>query len=400
MSLSEGEAAGSNPDPATKTDLPPLFDVAKGGGEVKKKHRCFVKRFAALVAALVLCSALCVPCFASNNASTKKWVVVAEDQKRGENGLLTRYLKVSPYVDGAQYATIIETNTYSELVSSGVYDKWAVPLNYPEWWRSDLPLGYTSYVELSSATVLSASYTDSSGFHPVSDAFLIPFDKRYSLTATFSRYSSATSFTGSLLAFPVQFYGNSGTTVALFSSSGILLPSPAETSIKAFSGLQNLVPAMSYDKLQGWSYLALCPFANASSSQLIWAAFPVTGWDSSNVDRWYAKVSVVISYWIDANKLPAGLQIGDEFPADTDAFDQLRDDLIDQFPEASENIQNGKDTLTGWNDTETVDTDVASSAMSALNAMFQNLGSFLFFVSLMVFGAVVLRMFIRKAVDG
>ena len=56
--------------------------------------------------------------------------------------------------------------------------------------------------------------------------------------------------------------------------------------------------------------------------------------------------------------------------------------------------------MTGWNDTETVDTDVAFSAMSALNAMFQNLGSFLFIISLMVFGAVVLRMFIKKAVDG
>ena len=78
----------------------------------------------------------------------------------------------------------------------------------------------------------------------------------------------------------------------------------------------------------------------------------------------------------------------------------MRETLIDQFPEASENIQNGKSTLTGWNDTETVDTDVASSAMSALNAMFQNLGQYLFIVSLMVFGAVVLRMFIKKAVDG
>lgn len=111
-------------------------------------------------------------------------------------------------------------------------------------------------------------------------------------------------------------------------------------------------------------------------------------------------VSVAISFWVDANKLPAGLRVGDEFPANTDAFDQMRDDLIDQFPEASENIQNGKDTLTGWNDTETVDTDVASSSISALNAMFQNLGGFLFIVSLMVFGAVVLRMLIRKAVDG
>lgn len=113
----------------------------------------------------------------------------------------------------------------------------------------------------------------------------------------------------------------------------------------------------------------------------------------------YSSMSAEISFWVDANKLPAGLQVGDEFPADTDAFDQLRDELLDQFPEASENIENGKSTLTGWNDTETVDTDVASTTLSILDAMFQNLGTFLFTVSLMIFGAVVLRMFIKKAVS-
>ena len=93
------------------------------------------------------------------------------------------------------------------------------------------------------------------------------------------------------------------------------------------------------------------------------------------------------------------MQVGDEFPADTDAFDQLRDDLIEQFPEASENIENGKSTLAGWNDTQTVGEDVASSSLGVLNGLFQNLGQFLFVVSLMFFGAVVLRMFIKKAVS-
>ena len=67
MSPSEGGAAGSNPDPATKTDCPPLFDVAKGGGEVNKKHACLCKRFAALVAALILVFSLSVPAFAASD---------------------------------------------------------------------------------------------------------------------------------------------------------------------------------------------------------------------------------------------------------------------------------------------------------------------------------------------
>ena len=94
------------------------------------------------------------------------------------------------------------------------------------------------------------------------------------------------------------------------------------------------------------------------------------------------------------------MQVGDEFPANNDAFDNLRDELLKQFPEVGDNIENGKPTIQGWNDTETVDSDVAVTSISALNAMFQNLGGFLFIISLMVFGAVVLRMLIRKAVDG
>ena len=158
----------------------------------------------------------------------------------------------------------------------------------------------------------------------------------------------------------------------------------------SFSGTSDFNVGLSY------------PFYNCSSSDLIWIVLPrnLIASSTSAMAGSFISVRCTISYWVDANKLPAGLKVGDEFPADTDAFDQLRDDLIEQFPEASENIENGKATIQGWNDTETVDTDVASTSISVLNALFQNLGGFLFLVSLMVFGAVVLRMLIRKAVDG
>ena len=368
---------------------------------MKKKQRCFVKRFAALVAALVICLALCIPCFASNNASTKKWVVAAEDQRRGENGLLTRYLKVTPYVGGAEYATVVESQFQRQVVQSGNGDRWVFPLNYPDWWRASLPLGFASYVELSSPTVFSAYFTTSSGTTTsTSNVYLFPFLKTYALTSTFSRYSSATSFSGSFFCFPYSFYNGGSDSASLSYSDGFFLPSSGETTFKSLSSIRNLVPAVSSNPSVGFSYRAVNVFANASSDQIIWCALPGTALDSSQYSFGYARVSVVISYWIDANKLPAGLQVGDEFPADTDAFDQLRDELLDQFPEAADNIENGKATIQGWNDTETVDTDVASTSISVLNAMFQNLGSFLFIISLMVFGAVVLRMLIRKAVDG
>lgn len=370
---------------------------------MKKKQRCLLKRFAALVAALVLCSALCVPCFASNNASSKKWVIVAEDQRAGENGQLTRFFKVTPYSNGAEYATPITSITYSVHLASDVYDKWTCPVNYPDWWRADLPLGSASYVEISSPTIKEAYSRNSSGggMQYADSVFLVPLLKSYALTSSFSRYSSATAFTGSFSFFPSAILNGSSVYFSYYASDGIALPASGESSIKRLDTMPNLVPAMVNDPSIGPGVNKVETLHNASSSQIIWVAIPDVNWPASNLPLdYYADVTCVISYWIDANKLPAGLQVGDEFPADTDSFDQMRDDLIDQFPEASKNIQNGKDTLTGWNDTETVDTDVATSALSALNAMFQNLGSFLFIVSLMVFGAVVLRMFIKKAVDG
>lgn len=370
---------------------------------MKKKQRCLLKRFAALVAALVLCFALCVPCFASNNASSKKWVIVAEDQRAGENGQLTRFFKVTPYANGAEYATPISSISYSVEVGSGVYDKWTCPVNYPDWWRADLPLGSASYVEISSPTIKEA-YSRNSRTGKMDDAksvFLVPLLKSYALTSTFSRYSSATAFTGSFSFFPSAILNGTSDYVSYYGTDGIVLPASGESSIKRFDTMLNLVPAIFYDPSIGPSVNKVETLHNASSSQIIWIAIPDVNWPAGNLPLgYYADVTCVISYWIDASKLPAGLQVGDEFPADTDAFDNLRDELIEQFPEASENIHNGKGEIQGWNDTETVDTDVASTSISVLNAMFQNLGGFLFIISLMVFGAVVLRMLIRKAVDG
>lgn len=371
---------------------------------MKKKQRCLLKRFAALVAALVICAALCVPCFASNNASSKKWVIVAEDQRAGENGQLTRFFKVTPYSNGAEYATPIRSLTYSVELTSGVYEKWTCPVNYPDWWRSDLPLGSASYVEISSPTIHAArSWNPKTGAQDnASRVLLVPLIKSYALTSTFSRYSSATAFTGAFSFFPSGILNETvGSFISYSGSDGVFLPASGESTIKRLDTMSNLVPAMFYDPTVGFSINKVETLHNASSSQIIWIAIPDVNWPASNLALNYlADVTCVISYWIDANKLPVGLQVGDEFPADTDAFDKLRDELLEQFPEAADNIEHGKSTIQGWNDTETVDTDVASTSISALNAMFQNLGGFLFILSLMVFGAVVLRMLIRKAVDG
>ena len=381
---------------------------------MKKRQRCFVKRFAALVAALVLSVSLCVPAFASNNASTKKWVVADERDLKNESGSMSRYLLLTPYVGGVQYAATFRSIGQTVLRPTDDYrDIWVSPVNYPDWWRSSIPLGAVSYLHISSLYVQSLSDTDGTVASSLTGVQFYPLNSTYSLNCTVSYSSSALALQGVFASYPVYYnYVSSGASTQ-FQNTSFYIPVASSGTGTAYYNLStvkqicfscvfqgDLPPSIAPLYEPGFSLLPT--MYNLSSNQLIFAVAPCP-LDYSLRSRDYSfdlTCSAVISFWVDANKLPAGLQVGDEFPADTDAFDQLRDDLIDQFPEASDNIENGKSTIQGWNDTETVDTDVASTSISALNAMFQNLGGFLFIVSLMVFGAVVLRMLIRKAVDG
>lgn len=379
---------------------------------MKKKHRRLLKRFAALVAALVICSALCVPAFASNNASSQKWVVVGERDMRNEMGTYSRYLHLTPYQGGEIYATTISSYVASLNInpSSSAPEPtncmtWLLPLNYPDWWRAALPLGNRAYIQFDSPQIVRNSTGSSISSFDVfafsrSQASYFDFSVDRNQPTSSNTSDTLVVFRNDSPLFPLS----SGIIDGSFGSSplasGVSLQVGSSSLVYSLQDFYQLYPAFwsVSGTYSGFSYTSIAGLSNLSSDDLILGVtlptFP------ASESGYILTVSVAISFWVDANKLPAGLQVGDEFPANTDAFDQMRDDLIDQFPEAFENIQNGKDTLTGWNDTETVDTDVASTSISALNAMFQNLGGFLFIVSLMVFGAVVLRMLMRKAVDG
>ena len=376
---------------------------------MKKKQRCFLKRFAALVAALVLCAALSMPCFASNNAQWRKWVITDEAMLPNEQGTNSKYFQLTPFQDGAVYAAVIQSYVTRFRLSSTMQDGTVVYggdstalncYNYPDWWRSAIPLGALSYIQIVPKSIGYGSSPFASSLTSASSADIYFFDSNNRINSivwsTDSTSSNQTSVGGVSTAVAPDIY----LTAASFPSGGFLNAGSlsvrvGQTYRVALSTFDNIVTGWPFDsslaltKGVGFSRTYL---TNLSSDRLVIGC--VVKW--GNFDT----VTAEITFWVDANKLPSGLQVGDEFPADTDAFDELRDELLDQFPEASENIENGKSTLTGWNDTETVDTDVASTAMSALNGLFQNLGQFLFIVSLMVFGAVVLRMFIKKAVDG
>ena len=111
-----------------------------------------------------------------------------------------------------------------------------------------------------------------------------------------------------------------------------------------------------------------------------------------------ASLKFAASLWVPESLLPSDVRVGDWISKSD--VESLQDQLVKDFGVTSDTLKKSEDNLNSWGSTSSVDSDVASTSISALNALFQNLGGFLFVVSLMVFGAVVLRMFIRKAVDG
>lgn len=378
---------------------------------MKKKQRCLLKRFSALVAALMLCASLCVPVLASNNAQWRKWVITDEAMLPNEQGTNSKYFQLTPYQDGAVYAAIVQsfitqfrftvTNDDGSYFHGG--DSFAMNCyNYPDWWRSAIPLGALSYIQVVPKSIGYASSPFASSWTSASTARLYFFDSNNRIDSivwsTAGNSSNSTSVGGYSSAVAPDIYltdASFPSDPSTFINIGPLWVKVGQTYRVALSSFQNIVtgwPFSSSDSPTLGVGLSTAYLTNLSSDRLVMG---VRVNDGS-----YCMMTAEFTFWVCADKLPSGLKVGDEFPADTDAYDGLRDSLLDQFPEAFDNIEDGKSTLTGWNDTETVDTDVASSALSVLNAMFQNLGSFLFIVSLMVFGAVVLRMFIKKAVDG
>lgn len=386
---------------------------------MKKMQRCLLNRFAALVSALMLCASLCVPCFASNNASTQKWVITEQKQLANESGTQSTYFHVSPYVNGELYRTrfITESSSIQSTVSDDYFDWWSLPVNFPDWWRAPVPLGSRSYIQIDSPRVIEWRHTSgssiSSGESLSGTLEFLLVNPDYGFSVSRSYTSSAMTLSQDILLYPVDTMASvettSGPTYSGSIATGIRFPNISsnlnQSGIQAIESFSQIIMGFnqyysSSNETLNFSLRSMSVLYNASSDSLIlFVSYP--SWHTpDSPGKYRLEASAVVSYWIDANKLPPGLSVGDEFPANNDAFENLREDLLEKFPEASDNIETGKDTIEGWNDTETVDTDVASTSISALNALFQNLGGFLFIVSLMVFGAVVLRMLIRKAVDG
>lgn len=425
MSLSEGEAAGSNPDPATKTDLPPLFDVAKGGGEVKKKQRCFYKRFVALVAALMVSLSLCTPCFAGFETEADmpslddfykhhgSWYVWRSATLSGfpYYELLCSPISVSGTSYSLPYSVTYSTDafdvSYLANDSGKSYDyacAFPLPLRGASGYWYELPsfpIGSGMKVDTCSVRVYSTAAQPSGTFGFLTSSFsrsdrILSFGNTYG-SSSGSSTDTLDSFTFSspFYSYPFAIRESSSSSASGYVLQGgdnnFIIPSPGYSSTRALHlgvtrylrGTNSFVPYPSGYTIPS-SDIGFVFVKQPSSSPVYSAsAFDTTG-------------SFAFSLLVPASRL-TDVKLGDWL---SDSPEDLQDVITNEFGVDSDTIKDSKDNLNSWNSASSVDSDVASGASGLLGALFQNLGTFLFSVSLLCFGAVFLRMLIRKAVDG
>lgn len=392
---------------------------------MNKKFLCFFKRFAALVAALILVFSLSVPAFAVSDTAADmpslddfyrhhgSWFVWRKLALFGVDSyeLLCSPISVSGSSYTLPYSIPYVTNafdvSYLAEDSGKSYDYACVfpfPLRGASGLWSELPsfpIGSDSSAQFASVRVYSTSDQPSGTFGFLTSSFS-QSDRVLSFGNTAGSSSGSSTDTLDSFSFSSPFYSypfaiRDSTS---YSSSGYVL----QGGDPSFIVPPNLHSRALYCNLGSTRYLlgthSFVPFPSGytiPSSDIGFvfvkqpSSSPVYSASAFNTTGYFAFSLLVPSSWLPDVKLGDWL---------SDSPEDLQDVITKDFGIDSDTLKDSKDNLNSWNSTSSVDSDVASGASSILGALFQNLGTFLFSVSLLCFGAVVLRMFIRKAVDG
>lgn len=396
---------------------------------MNKKHRCFFKRFAAIVAALVISFSLPVSAFAASDTEADmpsnsdflshrgSWFV----WRIRNHGHGTYYeLCASPiFFDSSGNLDTSRSVPFSYKSSSyfdiGVisgsdlryYYACALPVpcaGVSGLW-SDLPsfpVGSTLIGNLSCCVSLysSSSWLDSSYYISLS-----PCSSFNPATVSFSSSigSSSDSLTAAefptpLYSFPFAFRSETSSNRTSYTVQG------GDNSCINFSSSQQLWVSFKTNKFlvkpdvfSSYPSTYSCPSSDLGLV-VVKQAFPPSGGTLNSASSFSPSTSFKL---IPTLLVPVGLlpdvKVGDWI---SDSPEDLQKALTNEFGIDSGTLKNSKDNLNSWNSTSSVDTDLANTSLSAINALFQNMGQFLAIVSLLIFGAVVLRMLLRKAVDG
>lgn len=392
---------------------------------MKKKQRCLLKRFAALVAALVLVFSLSVPAFAASDTEADmpslddfyshhgSWYVWRSTTRSGSlyYELLCSPISVSgtsyslPY--SISYSTDAFDVSYLANDSGKSYDyacAFPLPLRGASGYWYELPsfpIGSGMKLDTCSVRVYSTATQLSGTFGFLTSSFSRS-DRILSFGNTFGSSSGSSTDTLDSFAFSSPFYSYPFAIRVSSSSSasgyvlqggdnGFIIPSSDYSSTRVLHlgsthflrGTNSFVPYPSGYTIPS-SDIGFVFVQQPSSSPVYSAsAFDTTG-------------SFAFSLLVPASRLP-DVKLGDWL---SNSPEDLQDTITKEFGVDSDTLKNSKDNLNSWNSASSVDSDIASGASGLLGGLFQNLGTFLFSVSLLCFGAVVLRMLIRKAVDG
>lgn len=393
---------------------------------MNKKCRCFFKRFAALLASLMVSLSLCTPCFAGGFETEA--VMPSLDDFYNHYGswyvwrkatlsdfpyyeLLCSPISVSGSSYSLPYTVSYSTNafdvSYIANDSGKSYDyasAFPLPLRGASGYWSELPsfpVGAGMRIQTCSVRVYSESSQPSGTFGFLTSSFSLS-DRILAFGNTSGSSSGSSTDTLDSFAFSSPFYSYPFAIRESTSSSarGYVLQGGDNAFIVPPSNYSNdaVLHLGSTRYLRGASSFVSYPsgytipsseigfvFVQQPSSSPVYSAsaFDTTG-------------SFAFSLLVPASRLP-DVKLGDWL---SDSPDDLQDAITNQFGVDSGTLENSKDNLNSWNSTSSVDFDIASGASGLLGGLFQNLGTFLFSVSLLCFGAVVLRMLIRKAVDG
>ena len=393
---------------------------------MNKMFRCFFKRFAALLASLMVSLSLCTPCFAGFDAEAVMPSLVDFYSHHGSwyvwrfatiSGFPFYELLCSPVsVSGTSYSlpysVSYSTNafdvSYLANDSGQSYDyacAFPLPLRGASGYWYELPsfpIGSGMKFDSCSVRVYSTAAQPSGTFGFLTSSFsrsdrLLSFGNTASSSSSGSSTDTLDSFSFSspFYSYPFAIRQTTSTSASGYVLQGgdnnFIIPSPGYSSIRALDlgvtryllGTHDFVPYPSGYTIPS-SDIGFVFVKQPSSSPVYSAsAFDITG-------------SFAFSLLVPASRLP-DVKLGDWI---SDSPEDLQDAITNQFGIDSGTLKDSEDILNSWNSSSSVDSDVASGASGLLGGLFQNLGTFLFSVSLLCFGAVVLRMLIRKAVDG
>lgn len=392
---------------------------------MKKMQRCLFKRFVALVASLMVSLSFCTPCFAGFESEADmpslddfyshygSWYVwrKATLSNFPYYELLCSPVSVSGSSYSLPYSVSYSTNafdvSYLANDSGKSYDyacAFPLPLRGASGYWSELPsfpVGSGMRIQTCSVRVYSTSAQPSGTYGFLTSSFSSS-DRILSFGNTAGSSSGSStdifdsfSFSSPFYSYPFAFRQSTSSSASGYVLQGgdnafIVPPSNYSNdavlhlgSTRFLRGTNSFVPYPSGYSIPS-SDIGFVFVQQPSSSPVYSAsAFDTTG-------------SFAFSLLVPASRLP-DVKLGDWL---SDSPEDLQDAITNDFGIDSGTLKDSKDNLNSWNSASSVDLDIASGASGLLGAVFQNLGTFLFSVSLLCFGAVVLRMLIRKAVDG